>query len=105
MLAAGIASGRSKFYGFYDIRKQSDIETVPLEGGGGTDFDVAVEAFTNRVENKIVFTDGEAYMPKKYVNAIWIVFGDRKINPPGGKVIYISYEDLKKLTNGTGRRR
>ena len=44
-------------------------------------------------------------MPKKYLNAIWIVFGDRKINPPGGKVIYISYEDLKKLTNQTGRRR
>ena len=96
----------TKFYGFHDIRKVSDIETIPLEGGGGTDFDVAVNSFTDRVENKIVFTDGEAYMPKKYVNAIWIVFGDRKINPPGGKVIYISYEDLRKLSNDSyGRRR
>ena len=96
----------TKFYGFYDIRKESDIETIPLEGGGGTDFEVAVDAFTDRVENKIVFTDGEAYMPKKYVNAIWIVFGGKKINPPGGKVIYISYEDLKKLSdNSYGRRR
>jgi len=96
----------TKFYGFHDVRKESDIETIPLEGGGGTDFDVAVNAFTDRVENKIVFTDGEAYMPKKYVNAIWIVFGERKINPPGGKVIYISYEDLRKLSNDSyGRRR
>lgn len=89
----------TKFYGFHDIRNESDIETVPLQGGGGTDFDVAVDAFTNRVENKIVFTDGEAKMPMKHVNAIWIVFGGRKINPPGGKVIYVSLEDLRKLSN------
>lgn len=95
-----------KFYGFHEIRKESDIETIPLQGGGGTDFDVAVNAFTDRVENKIIFTDGEAYMPKKYVNAIWIVFGDRKINPEGGKVIYISYDELRRLSNDSyGRRR
>lgn len=94
----------TKFYGFHDIRTENDIETVPLEGGGGTDFNVAVNAFSQRVENKIVFTDGEAYMPEKYVNAIWLVFGDRKINPPGGKVIYISYEDLRKMQNN-GRTR
>ena len=94
----------TKFYGFHDIRKESDIETVPLEGGGGTDFDIAVNAFSNRVENKIVFTDGEAYMPKKYINAIWLVFGERKINPPGGKVIYIPLEDLRKMQNN-GRTR
>lgn len=95
----------TEFYGFHDIRKESDIENVPLEGGGGTDFNVAVNAFTNRVENKIVFTDGRAYMPNKYVNAIWLVFGNTKINPPGGKVIYISNEDLRKLSDDSYEKR
>lgn len=33
-------------------------------------------------------------MPKTSIDAIWVVYGDRKINPLGGKVIYI---DRKKL--------
>ena len=36
-------------------------------------------------------------MPKKPVNAIWIVYGNEKISPPGGKVIYIKEEDLIEL--------
>ena len=66
-------------------------------GGGGTNFDVAVNAFSKRVENKIIFTDGEAPLPKASVNAIWIVFGNTKINPKGGKVIYITSEQLDRL--------
>lgn len=89
----------TKFYGFHDIRSKNDIDTVPLVGGGGTSFDVAVNAFSKRVENKIIFTDGEADMPKESDRIIWIVFGDKKINPLGGKVIYISDEDLRKLGN------
>lgn len=89
----------TKFYGFHDIRSKSDVDTVPLVGGGGTNFDVAVNAFSKRVENKIIFTDGEADMPKETERIIWIVFGDKKINPLGGKVIYISDEDLRKLGN------
>lgn len=87
----------TKFYGFQELRKLSDIDNLEFVGGGGTDFDVAVNAFSRRVENKIIFTDGEADMPYKSLNAIWIVFGDRIINPNGGKVINITREQLRKL--------
>lgn len=87
----------TKFYGFNEIRCESEIDNMKFVGGGGTDFDAAALAFSNRVENKIIFTDGEANMPKKPVDAIWIVFGNKKINPSGGKVIYIDNEDLEKM--------
>lgn len=65
---------------------------------GGTDFNAAVEAFSRRVPNKIIFTDGEASMPEKTVkNVIWVVFGNEKINPKGGKVININGEQLERL--------
>ncbi len=78
------------FYGFKELRTEQDIDNMRFVGGGGTDFDVAVNAFSRRSENKIIFTDGEARMPMTPVNAVWIVFGNRKINPKGGKVIYIN---------------
>lgn len=87
----------TKFYGFNEIRCESEIDNMKFVGGGGTDFDVAALAFSNRVENKIIFTDGEANMPKKPVDAIWIVLGTKKINPIGGKVIYIDNEDLERM--------
>ena len=89
----------TKFYGFYEIRTKEDIEKMQFEGGGGTDFDVAVGAFSRRVENKIIFTDGEASMPDMPLDAIWIVFGGKKINPKGGKVIHIDNEQLERLYN------
>lgn len=98
----------TKFYGFQEIRNINDIDTFPLVGFGGTDFDVAVNAFSKRVENKIIFTDGYADMPSKRVNAIWVVFGNAKINPPGGKVIYIDSAALERLSgfsSGYGLRR
>lgn len=98
----------TKFYGFQEIRNINDIDAFPLVGFGGTDFDVAVNAFSKRVENKIIFTDGYADMPSKRVNAIWVVFGNAKINPPGGKVIYIDSEALERLSgfsSGYGLRR
>lgn len=84
-------------YGFTEIRTEEDIDKMEFVGGGGTDFDVAVNAFTRRVENKIIFTDGESYMPDKAIDVIWIVFGDKKINPKGGKVINITGEQLERL--------
>lgn len=98
----------TKFYGFQEIRNINDIDTFPLVGCGGTDFDVAVNAFSKRVENKIIFTDGYADMPSKRVNAIWVVFGNAKINTPGGKVIYIDSAALERLSgfsSGYGLRR
>ena len=89
----------TEFYGFHEIRTEEDIEKMRFEGGGGTDFDVAVGAFSRRVENKIIFTDGEASMPDMPLDAIWIVFGGKKINPKGGKVIHIDNEQLERLYN------
>ena len=87
----------TEFYGFHEIRTEEDIENMRFEGGGGTDFNVAVRAFTRRVENKIIFTDGNASMPDIPMDAIWIVFGEIEINPKGGKVIQINKEQLDKL--------
>ena len=87
----------TEFYGFHEIRTEEDIENMRFEGGGGTNFDVAVGAFSRRVENKIIFTDGDAYMPNKPLDAIWIVFGRIRINPKGGKVIQIDGEQLERL--------
>ena len=89
----------TEFYGFHEIRTEEDIEKMRFEGGGGTDFDVAVGAFSRRVENKIIFTDGKASMPDMPLDAIWIVFGGEKINPKGGKVIHIDNEQLERLYN------
>ena len=89
----------TEFYGFHEIRTEEDIEKMRFEGGGGTDFDVAVGSFSRRVENKIIFTDGKASMPDMPLDAIWIVFGVEKINPKGGKVIYIDNEQLERLYN------
>ncbi len=41
-------------------------------------------------------------MPKISVKIIWVVFGNAKINPLGGNVLYINenqYEDLNKSTS------
>lgn len=89
------------FYGFQEIRNVKDIDNLEFAGGGGTDFNVAVNAFSNRVENKIIFTDGWAPMPKKPLDAIWIVFGGENINPKGGKVISIDENQLEDLYNLT----
>jgi len=85
----------TEFYGFHEIKSVEDIDKLEFEGGGGTNFDVAVDAFSRRVDNKIIFTDGCAGMPNKALDAIWIVFKNR-INPPGGKVIYVSEQDLRE---------
>ena len=87
----------TRFYGFTEIKDVSDIDSIKFEGGGGTNFDAAVNAFTDRVDNKIIFTDGYGLMPIKPVDAIWIVFGDAIINPPGGRVIHIDDEQLDRL--------
>ena len=89
----------TEFYGFHEIRTEEDIEKMRFEGGGGTNFNVAIGAFSRRVENKIIFTDGKALMPNMPLDAIWIVFGGKKINPKGGKVIHIDNEQLERLYN------
>lgn len=88
----------TEFHGFTELRKPEDIDNMSFPIGGGTDFNAAVGAFSRKVPNKIIFTDGEADMPRETVrNVIWVVFGDEKINPKGGKVINITGEQLRRL--------
>lgn len=87
------------FYGFTEIKGDKDIDRMNFRGGGGTDFDVAVNAFSKRSENKIIFTDGCARVPSKKCNVIWVVFGGHLIKPNGGKVIYIDDKQLKVLNS------
>lgn len=88
----------TEFHGFTELKKPEDIDNMRFQIGGGTDFNVAVGAFSRKAPNKIIFTDGEADMPRETVrNVIWVVFGDEKINPKGGKVINITGEQLRRL--------
>lgn len=88
----------TEFHGFTEIKHIEDIDNMRFPIGGGTNFDAAVKAFSRRACNKIIFTDGQATMPKETVrNVIWIVFGNEKIKPKGGRVISITGEQLQKL--------
>lgn len=88
----------TEFHGFTELKNPEDIDNMRFPIGGGTDFNAAVGAFPRKAPNKIIFTDGKANMPKETVrNVIWVVFGDKKINPKGGKVINITGEQLRKL--------
>ena len=95
----------TQFYGFEEIRREKDIESLKFKGYGGTDFNAAVNAFSKRVENKIIFTDGYAPMPDKAINAIWLVYGEDEINPKGGKVIYITDDMLRELNQPKGKQK
>ncbi len=88
----------TEFHGFTEIKHIEDIDNMQFPIGGGTNFDAAVKAFSRRACNKIIFTDGQAPMPKETVrNVIWIVFSNEKIKPKGGRVISITGEQLQKL--------
>ena len=89
----------TKFYGFHEIRNEYDIEHMPFEGGGGTDFNAAVGAFTKKTVNRIIFTDGYAPMPRTPMRAIWVVIGDDPIKPEGGKVIYVKRSEFDRKYN------
>ena len=78
----------TKFYGFREIRSAHDIDTLELRGAGGTNFTVAVNAFTGDAENRIIFTDGYAEMPEERCDAVWVVYGNTPIHPKGGRVLY-----------------
>ena len=79
----------TEFYGFQEINSEKDISTLEIKGAGGTNFETAVKAFTGDAETKIVFTDGYAEMPETRCDAIWLVYSDTPVNPPGGRVIYV----------------
>ena len=87
----------TEFYGFQEINSEKDISTLEIKGAGGTNFETAVKAFTGDAETKIVFTDGYADMPNTRCDAIWLVYSDMPVNPPGGRVIYVKKpEEINK---------
>ena len=79
----------TEFYGFQEIHSEKDISSLDIRGAGGTNFETAVKAFTGDAETKIVFTDGYADMPLTRCDAIWLVYSDTPVDPPGGQVIYV----------------
>lgn len=89
-----------EFYGFTEIKKDEDINKFRIRGGGGTDFEEAIQHFTFKPEvNKIVFTDGYDDMrleDKKYAGIIWIVFENRHFVPAVGTVIQVREKDIMK---------
>lgn len=87
----------TQFYGFKDIKSLKDLENMVFEGRHGTSFTAAVNAFSGRVDNRIIFTDGEASMPSVRMDVIWIVFGKKRIVPNGGRVFYVDDGLLKRL--------
>lgn len=36
-------------------------------------------------------------MPDKPMDIVWMVYGNRKINPKGGQVYYVTDEQLERL--------
>lgn len=89
----------TKFYGFNEIRSIQDIDNMTFIGRGGTNFSIAVNAFSNDADIKIIFTDGNADMPNKEMDIIWVVYGNTKIEPKGGKVIYVDENELINMSN------
>lgn len=86
----------TEFYGFQEVQSEKDIAALEIKGAGGTNFETAVRAFTGDAETKIVFTDGYAEMPSTRCDAIWLVYSDTPVNPPGGRVIYVKKpEEIK----------
>ena len=86
----------TRFYGFHEIATEEDIQNLELSGSGGTDFHVAVNAFTGDAENRIIFTDGFAEMPEQRCDAIWVVYGNAVIHPVGGRVLYVRPPEEKE---------
>ena len=86
----------TRFYGWQDIHTEEDIDKLELRGSGGTDFNVAVSAFTGDAENQIIFTDGYAEMPQQRCDAVWVVYSSSPIDPKGGRVLYVKPKEEKE---------
>lgn len=90
-----------RVYGFSEIKNNRDIDSFNIPGGGGTNIDLAVRAFSKKKDvNKIVFTDGYSNdMPKsdlKGTNVIWLIYDNDDFRPVCGKVIYVSKKQIRQ---------
>lgn len=63
----------TEFYGWNDIKDDTDIDNLNIIGRGGTDFYAMAESFSNNADNKIVITDGCCVFPENRPDILWIV--------------------------------
>ena len=93
-----VACFDSDCYDFVEIKNTKDIDNFVVYGGGGTDFDNAVQHFSkDKRVNKIVFTDGYdefTLTDPVYKNVIWLVYERTDFKPRMGKVINV---DVSKI--------
>lgn len=87
------------FHGFVEIKRESDIDSLRIRVGGGTNFDAASKAFTKRKDvNKICFTDGcdggDAGIREKRKDIVWISFENPEFKPDDGKVIFVPKKQI-----------
>ena len=87
------------FHGFVEIKRESDIDSLRIRVGGGTNFDAVSKAFTKRKDvNKICFTDGcdggDAEIREKRKDIVWISFENSEFKPDYGKVIFVPKKEI-----------
>lgn len=74
------------------VKSLYDLKRIVFKGHGGTEPDVALEAF-NQTDSKalIVITDGEFTKPQVIVKrpVIWAVFGNKEFQAPYGSTIHL----------------
>ncbi|MBE5746049.1 MAG: hypothetical protein E7359_02045 [Clostridiales bacterium] len=92
----------TRFYGFSEIKKSSDIDKLNLKGGGGTSFNMALNCFSrDKKINKIVFTDGKDMVYESPENlkkkVIWIVFDNEYFTTKVGKVIRVNSSEIYNI--------
>lgn len=68
----------TEFYGWNEIRNESDIDNLRIIGRGGTNFDNMANSFSIDAGNKIVITDGECTFPKDRPDILWVIINYRK---------------------------
>ncbi|MBE6453212.1 MAG: hypothetical protein E7012_06990, partial [Alphaproteobacteria bacterium] len=100
----------TRLFDFREIKNNKDIDNFPIYGGGGTDLDLAVRAFSKKKEvNKIIFTDGYSDdMPEKdlkNVNVIWLIYNNDDFRPCCGKVVYVDAGQIRQNWRYSGRNR
>ena len=87
-------------YAFNVIKKEKDITSMQIVGRGGTNFDEAIKAFSEKKEvNKIIFTDGYCSVkwsdvPKSKRNIIWIIYDNPNYTAKYGRVIYVNSREI-----------
>lgn len=93
----------AEFYGFHEIKKQSEIDQFEIVGRGGTSFDTALSHFSKERNNqvyKIIFTDGldkvsDTPENRRIKNLFWLVWREVDFKPCCGKVLKVDPYEIR----------